>query len=158
MTSLSAMMPVINQKIDIIYIDIYYTYKKQTILKMKFCIQCSNMYYVSILEGGDKLVYYCRHCGHIDEFANEEGTCVLKTQLKKGAQTFNHIINKYTKLDPTLPRIYNIKCPNETCKTNHEDNKTPAEVIYMRYDDENMKYLYICAECDTVWKTDDANV
>jgi len=124
---------------------------------MKFCIKCNNMYYVSILENtGDKLVYYCRNCGHVDEFANEEGTCVLKTQLKKGGQTFNHIINQYTKLDPTLPRIYNVKCPNGGCNTNHEEYKKPTEVIYMRYDDENMKYLYICVECDTVWKTDDS--
>ena len=42
------------------------------------------------------------------------------------------------------------------CKTNTETNKDPAEVIYMRYDDDNMKYLYICVTCDTVWKTDDA--
>jgi aspartate carbamoyltransferase regulatory subunit len=59
-------------------------------------------------------------------------------------------------LDPTLPRIYNIRCPNTACKTNEEGEKTPAEVIYMRYDDENMKYLYICTTCDTTWKTDDS--
>ena len=124
---------------------------------MKFCNHCSNMLYISINEDDtNKLIYYCRNCGEKDESITEEGICVLNTQLKKGEQKFNHIINKYTKLDPTLPRIYNIKCPNEGCVTNAEGEKKPAEVIYMRYDDENMKYLYICSDCDTQWKTDDS--
>jgi DNA-directed RNA polymerase subunit M/transcription elongation factor TFIIS len=124
---------------------------------MKFCTQCDNMYYIAISDSdSNKMEHYCRNCGHKDEIISEEGMCVLKTQLKKGGQSFNHIINPYTKLDPTLPRIYNIKCPNDACKTNDESNKTPAEIIYMRYDDDNMKYLYICVECDKVWKTDDS--
>ena len=124
---------------------------------MKFCAFCDNMYYISISDTDSNVItYYCRNCGHKDDNIAEEGMRVLKTQLKKGGQSFNHIINPYTKLDPTLPRIYNIKCPNDACKTNDESNKTPAEIIYMRYDDDNMKYLYICVECDKVWKTDDS--
>ena len=61
------------------------------------------------------------------------------------------MINKYTKLDQTLPRVYNIPCPNKQCKTNEKDYKNPAEIIYMRYDDANMKYTYICTTCDTKW-------
>ena len=124
---------------------------------MKFCTQCNNMYYIGIGESdGNSLIYYCRNCGNKDDSVTSEGVCVLNTQLKKGEQKFNHIINQYTKQDPTLPRIYNVKCPNMACKTNTETNNDPAEVIYMRYDDDNMKYLYICVTCDTVWKTDDA--
>jgi hypothetical protein len=113
---------------------------------------------------------------------------VLKTEIEKGEQKFNHIINPYTKLDPTLPRIKNIKCPNGSCPTNEGSlssggyaNKGSSEslsggsgstaagaaieieggakketdIIYMRYDDLNMKYLYLCVDCDMVWKTDD---
>ena len=121
---------------------------------MKFCVNCQNMLYISISsEDSNQLTYYCRHCGTIDETINQEGHCVLSSQLKKGEQKFNHIINQYTKLDPTLPRIYSMKCPSEECKTNKENTK--AEVIYMRYDDSNMKYVYLCVECNTVWKTDD---
>lgn len=126
---------------------------------MKFCVNCDNMYYITISENnGNMLSYYCRNCGHKDETASSEGMCVMNTQLKKGQQQFNHIINKYTKSDPTLPRIYNVPCPNATCATNNHSERKPedkAEVIYMRYDDDNLKYLYICVECDTVWKTDD---
>ena len=123
---------------------------------MKFCVNCSNMLYISINENDtNKLIYYCRNCGNKDESITDEGVCVLNTQLKKGEQKFNHIINKYTKLDPTLPRLYNIKCPNIGCKTNTESGHKMPEVIYIRYDDDNLKYLYICSECDHTWKTDD---
>jgi len=117
------------------------------------------MYYIGIsLKNHNNLTHYCRHCGHVDEILSTEGLCVLNTQLKQSEQKFNHIINPYTKLDPTLPRIYNVDCPNSECKTNHQsegETKKPAEVIYMRYDDSNLKYLYICVTCDTIWKTDD---
>lgn len=121
---------------------------------MRFCEHCSNMLYMSLSEtDANSLTYYCRNCKFVDK--HMEGACILNTQLKRGEQQFNHIINRYTKLDPTLPRIYNMKCPNLGCKTNTEPAEKPSEIIYMRYDEENMKYLYICVECDKIWKTDD---
>ena len=122
---------------------------------MRFCVNCNNKLYTSLKQDQvDKLVYYCRNCQYMDDEIGEEGVVVINTQVKKGEQRFNHIINRYTKLDPTLPRIYNMKCPNSACKSNVEQIENP-EVIYMRYDDENMKYLYICVTCDAIWKTDD---
>jgi DNA-directed RNA polymerase subunit M/transcription elongation factor TFIIS len=126
---------------------------------MKFCQECQNMLYIAINEEDtNKLTYYCRNCGTVDTTITQEGHCVLQTQLKRGEQKFQHMINKFTKLDPTLPRIHSMKCPNESCKTNESGSKDPAEVIYMRYDDQNMKYVYICVECDTIWKTDDQHL
>jgi len=131
---------------------------------MKFCSNCENMLYVSLRtnETGDKLVYCCRQCGLIDENTNEE-TIVLHNQLKHKEQTFHHIVNKYTKFDPTLPRIKNIPCPNPECSHKNSSNSNSSssttvsdhsnEVIYLRYDDENLKYLYICPTCDHIWKT-----
>jgi len=128
------------------------------IYQMKFCEKCDYMYYITISEADSNLLsYYCRNCGHKDESIAEEGACVLNTQLKTSQNKFNHIINEYTKLDPTLPRIYNIPCPNVACKSHsNEKEPTKSEVIYMRYDDQNLKYLYICVSCDAVWKTDDS--
>jgi len=121
---------------------------------MKFCQKCDNMYYLSIdKDDPNKLTYYCRNCGFIDDLLTSEGLCVLDTKFSNNEQKFSHIINQYTKLDPTLPRIYTMKCPNENCKTNKESIR--PEVIYIRYDDNNLKYIYICVECDTTWKTDD---
>ncbi len=121
---------------------------------MHFCNQCSNMYYISIdPDDTNKLIYYCRNCGNKDSTISVKDVTVSKVQLKKSEQEFNHIINKYTKLDPTLPRVSNILCPNPDCLTNKEDK--PREIIYIRYDDRNMKYVYLCSTCDIVWKTED---
>lgn len=113
------------------------------------------MLYIGISEtDANELTYYCRNCKFVDTEVGHEGVCVLNTQFTKGEQRFNHIINRYTKMDPTLPRIYNMRCPSLTCKSNLEHRPNP-EIIYMRYDEDNMKYLYLCVECDEIWKTDD---
>lgn len=120
---------------------------------MHFCTVCSNMYYIRInADNQNQLVYYCRKCGHEDTSLALENVCVSRTQLKKSEQTFSHIINKYTKLDPTLPRVNNISCPNANCPTNKDG--VEREIIYIRYDDVNMKYVYLCSndECNAVWK------
>lgn len=124
---------------------------------MKFCSECNNMYYIKIDDNNEsQLIYYCRNCGHKDNNIENGGVCVINTQLKKGTQHFEHIVNKYTKLDPTLPRIYNIPCPNELCASNTTQKKgdasnTSREVLYIRYDDNKLKYLYLCCKCDTIW-------
>jgi DNA-directed RNA polymerase subunit M/transcription elongation factor TFIIS len=119
---------------------------------MHFCFNCNNMYYIRInSENTNKLVYYCRQCGNEDNMLTIDNVCVSKINIKKGEQTFSHIINKYTKFDPTLPRINNILCVNKDCVTNTKDTK--REIIYIRYDDTNMKYVYLCSTCDTAWQT-----
>ena len=212
---------------------------------MHFCSNCHNMYYFKIRdseEGSNSLIYYCRNCGNEDATLTSENICVSETQLRRSEQKFTHMVNEYTKFDPTLPRINTIKCPNQVCISNggngqkgeEEDlagggrkktvvegeektvaaetgaaaaaaekkkkpilkvktkkveqaveptaaekapsplpEKTPSplpeaglklaeragqsplrEVIYIRYDDINMKYVYLCVHCDTTWKTD----
>jgi DNA-directed RNA polymerase subunit M/transcription elongation factor TFIIS len=121
---------------------------------MHFCSNCQNMYYIRInVDNPNSLVYYCRQCGNEDKLLAVENVCVSRTQIKKNDRSYNHIINKYTKLDPTLPRITNMLCPNSDCITNTKDKE--KEIIYIRYDDTNMKYVYLCCECDTVWNTTD---
>ena len=59
-------------------------------------------------------------------------------------------VNPYIKYDPTLPRVNNIKCTNKDC--NSKKNKLQNEVIYIKYDSKNMKYLYVCETCGETWK------
>ena len=121
---------------------------------MHFCSNCNNMYYIRInSDNPNKLVYYCRNCGNEDQNLTNDNVTVSKTVIKKTEQSFSHIINKYTKFDPTLPRINTILCPNAECPTNKQDKE--REIIYIRYDDINMKYVYLCSDCDTVWQTND---
>ena len=121
---------------------------------MHFCSNCQNMYYIRInSDDPNKIVYYCRNCGNEDKLIAIENVCVSKTFIKRNEKTFGHIINKYTKLDPTLPRINTILCPNPECTTNTKDKE--REIIYIRYDDINMKYVYLCCDCETVWNTNE---
>lgn len=119
---------------------------------MHFCKKCDNMYYIRIAdEDSNKLIYYCRNCGNEDSLITQENVSVCKTQIQYQSTTYTHIINDYTKLDPTLPRTKTIKCPN--CSS--QSKETESEVIYIRYDDTNMKYIYLCGICNTVWKIDE---
>ena len=115
---------------------------------MRFCENCDNMYYIKTTESNDKLMNYCRNCGH--ESTTIENFSVLKNVLSQSGSDSTGAINKYTKLDPTLPRVNNIKCPNSECITN-KDGKMP-EIIYIRYDEKNIKFIYLCSDCDTTWK------
>ena len=121
---------------------------------MHFCIKCDNMYYLKVKESdANKLIYYCRHCGHESEDIDATDTCVLKTQVNRNEEKYMHVVNEYTKQDPTLPRIKTIKCPNQECPSTKGDKEN--EIIFIRYDDRNIRYIYMCAHCDTTWRTND---
>jgi DNA-directed RNA polymerase subunit M/transcription elongation factor TFIIS len=140
------------------------------------------MYYLKIMDNdANSLIYYCRNCGNENDTLTAENVCVSDTQIKRKEDQYIHIVNEYTKFDPTLPRINTIDCPNSKCASNAGASEAGAseagasasgagastgtgaseavikverEVIYIRYDDTNMKYMYVCAICNTQWKND----
>jgi len=108
------------------------------------------MYYTKLNNEDDKeLSFYCKKCGHIDNDITMKSIVISKTIIKEKDRNFSQIINKYTKLDPTLPRNKNIQCPNTNCSSKEKDDH---EIIYIRYDNENMKYINLCPTCDTIWE------
>jgi DNA-directed RNA polymerase subunit M/transcription elongation factor TFIIS len=120
---------------------------------IRFCNVCENKMYHQVDQ--DHLIYYCRVCDTKDTQMNT-GVCVLNIQYNDngtngGEKPIQHVYNKYTKIDPTLPHLA-LPCPNEQCKTNKQEPKE-SDIIYLRYDNAQMKHLYICAECDYVWKS-----
>ena len=156
---------------------------------MHFCTDCGNMYYIRLTETNG-IVYYCRNCGHEDDTITIDNIVVSQTSLQQTGSSHANMVNKYTKLDPTLPRISTIQCPNTECPCNRNHNPTqfadrativgsqeeeagqagqaatqaqaqqadadtvPREVIYLRYDDIQLKYIYLCAVCNTIWNTE----
>ena len=117
---------------------------------MKFCSICENMLYTKLSgEKEDELLYYCRNC-NINEPYDANDLCVSKINFKRSQQKYQNSVNEYTKLDPTLPRTNAIKCPNLECSSNHETGK--REIVMIRYDEIQLKYVYLCASCDTTWK------
>jgi DNA-directed RNA polymerase subunit M/transcription elongation factor TFIIS len=123
---------------------------------MHFCNNCNNMYYIR-LSGEDNtlnnLVYYCRQCNYEDTslVVDKSLICVSKSYINKKQENYKDIVNEYTKLDPTLPEVKNIKCPNSDCASNKDQD---TKIVTIRYDNTDMKYMYLCCLCDNVWKNE----
>ena len=127
---------------------------------MRFCSQCDNMYYLRLSGDGTEeddsnkgLMFYCRHCGHEDPVGAAQGACALETVVHSQREQYSHAVNAHTRRDPTLPRTTSIRCPSSSCPSNQPEGK--REVVYLRYDDAGMRYLYICNACGVMWKTSD---
>ena len=119
---------------------------------MQFCNRCDNLYYVHLDDDSGILKYKCKKCNLVDENINNDGLgkkYLIKTNIQKKSSSYNHIVNDFTHLDCTLPRVTHIKCP--LCNSEKEGQN---EVIFIRYDDINLKYIYLCCnlECKNVWK------
>lgn len=118
-----------------------------------FCKQCYNMTFIHEQIDGDKkkLIHHCKTCGENEDF-NTENNCIYSLSFEKFdvSQIINE--NKYITHDKTLPNItdnVNIKCCNEECSTNTNSEKTSFKFI--KYDDNDMKYVYICEVCGQKW-------
>lgn len=124
---------------------------------MQFCDNCQNMLYIRLQsDRPNELWYYCRCCRG-EKVTKKSGAVIMDTIFNHKSNQHEYFVNRYTKYDPTLPRICNgqIVCVNEDCETNinkQQQKQTAAEIITIRYDDDNLKYLYLCTTCDTVWK------
>jgi DNA-directed RNA polymerase subunit M/transcription elongation factor TFIIS len=118
------------------------------------------MYYIKLSEGSsnsenlNNLVYYCRQCNYEDTslVVDKSLICVSKSYINKKQENYKDIVNEYTKLDPTLPQVKNVKCPNSECICNKEGEET--KIVTIRYNDLDMKYMYLCCLCDNVWKNE----
>jgi len=98
------------------------------------------------------LIHKCRNCGN-EEKDTDSTVCVSKTYFKQTDVHLANVVNEYTHLDPTLPRIKSMKCPNINCETNTALD-VPCTVLYIRYDDTNLKFVYMCSTCKYTWNTE----
>jgi len=112
-----------------------------------FCPTCR--YYLYLDQDNKTLRRICRNCGYQEE--DKKGGLILEIDLKeKTSEGYKILMNEFTKQDPTLPHVNTIKCPSDGCKSN---SGAERDVIYLKYDAVNMKFLYICNVCDTQWKS-----
>ena len=113
-----------------------------------FCPTCR--YYLYLDQEEKMLRRICRNCGYQEE--EQKGGLILEMDLKeKTSEGYKILMNEFTKLDPTLPHVNTIKCPSGECPTNTKNQE--KDVIYLKYDAVNMKFLYICNVCDTKWRS-----
>lgn len=189
-------------------------------MKIRFCKKCDNMLYIHSTDELSNLKYYCKNCDYTEIDENPSG-CIYENVYNTNYLTYDIITNKYTRNDPTLPRIKKMKCINKDCVSNSghknvllltdisiHDNKidkfeeqlskilqiTENErinidtdnilikfkdsssallikneiekihkyvefheeldslIIFIKYDPDNLKYVYVCDYCNTSWK------
>ena len=109
---------------------------------------CGNMYKLQFKTDG--LFWKCLSCG-VEE--KQEGGCLLVETLvqERSSEGYRILLNEFTRQDATLPHVKNIKCPRADCATN--GGGTERDVIYIKYDPVNMKYMYICNVCGETWRS-----
>lgn len=117
-------------------------------MSLEWCPTCENFLYHKIQS--DSLVRQCLKCGYSK--VDEKGGLVLETRVQERAsEGYKILLNEFTAEDPTLPHVKNIKCPNESCPSNTGGKQ--RDVIYIKYDAVNLKYLYICTNCPQRWRS-----
>jgi hypothetical protein len=116
---------------------------------MNFCAVCHNVYFIKVNDDNN-MVYFCKCCGNEEVQHKQDGSiCIMTDDKVDDATKYAQYMNKNLKYDLTLPRVDNIECVNPQCvKKEGEKN----EVIYLKYDPMNMKYMYHCVHCETFWK------
>ena len=110
------------------------------------------MYYTKLGDDLNTITYYCRNCGN-----NEDDTPVGKDDIKIASirQSDSYTVNRYTKCDPTLPRSLKMSCPNQECSTGGDATTSgKSNIVFIRHNDVDMKYTYMCCDCDTSWNMD----
>lgn len=118
---------------------------------MQFCEFCNNMLYIKVDEDNqEKVNLYCKNCKYNEELSNTNAKNVyIKNMYNHDDYSFEQYMNKNIEFDRTIPHINNIKCVNDDCtKTDDQDN----DIMFIKYDDNNMKYLYYCVYCKKFWK------
>ena len=123
--------------------------------EVHFCSLCNNMTFLHS-EGESRdlkiiLVHHCKSCQN-DEPMEEGETCVYTLDFQKYDKSKMINQNKYITHDVTIPVIRgndNLKCTNTECISIKE--KKPSQIRYIKYDTEEMNYLYICEFCGQKW-------
>jgi DNA-directed RNA polymerase subunit M/transcription elongation factor TFIIS len=116
-----------------------------------FCKQCQNMTFLYTDED-KKLIHHCKACLYSEPYL-KKNNCIYSIKFKKYDNSEYINSNPYITHDITLPKIKNnpnIKCVNPGCISITESG--PCDITYIKYDMENMKYIYICNHCGQKWK------
>ena len=118
-------------------------------MEINFCKKCDNHLFLYSDEETKELYLGCKACG--DKTKYDETNCIYNNEYEINlSETINQ--NPYLEHDITLPSIQNnqnIQCPNSECISIKEGK--PSDVMYIKYEQESMKYIYICKYCKQTW-------
>ena len=117
---------------------------------IRFCAVCSNYLYLHVDETTGDLQRSCRNCGYKD--TAEQGGLVSEMRIEQLTAEGYNLINEFTLRDPRLPHLTGtLKCINGVCASNTEGRE--SDIVYIKYDYENLRYMYICTQCKTSWRS-----
>lgn len=115
---------------------------------MKFCDVCDNMLYIkSDAEGLTR--YACKNCGNSQEMGGDV-VVISDTQVTDDSIKYMRYVTPLVKHDPTMPHVSNIACRNSACT---RADGQEHDVIVVKYDYNNLRFLYMCAHCSAFWVT-----
>ena len=117
-------------------------------MEVSFCKHCENMLYIYADTDNHELYHACKSCGNTEKIDGKSRLIYNNNQTKLDK---SEIINSnpYITHDITLPTIKgnkNIKCNNDLCDAEE------TNITYIKYDEVNMRYIYICNHCGSKWK------
>lgn len=118
---------------------------------MRFCKNCRNKLSIKTMNediNKPSVKYVCNSCNYETDKITDNLIYFNRYDIETLGQQGK--VNEYTTLDPTLPRIKSIDCPNDKCPTKSND-KLENEIVYIMYDMTNLKYVYICTHCLHRW-------
>jgi len=97
----------------------------------------------------------CNTCGFSEPFVpkNKDEALLLETTFRTGSSANGAasgvVVSDYTLIDPTIPHVNTLRCPNGGCVSNTDPTK--RDVAYILTDPVNLKFTYVCAKCKTQW-------
>ena len=115
-------------------------------MTLRFCPKCK--YYLNLITSEGKVSRGCGNCGFQEplEPKSKEEALILETAFRSGSSAAGAAsgitINDYTLMDPTLPHVKTLRCPNTDCPS--RTNEALRDVIYIKTDPINMKFQYLC--------------
>nr|WRJ69776.1 putative DNA-directed RNA polymerase subunit Rpb9/RpoM [Oceanusvirus sp.] len=112
---------------------------------MKFCEVCDNLLYVKLDDAG-AFVYQCNYCSSQFKPASQDSV-VAEVNYRDDRAKYHHLLTPLVHEDPTLPRV-DIACPNKSCP---RPPRKKGDVLYIKYDHVNLRYLYSCGYCKHFW-------
>jgi DNA-directed RNA polymerase subunit M/transcription elongation factor TFIIS len=125
--------------------------EKEESSTLHFCPVCRNYLFAQIEKEVETnlqtLIRLCRNCGY--KQTDVKGGLVSEIVVgERSAESYKILLNEFTAEDPRLPHLHGtIKCPDPACSSHN----STSDIIYMKYDQVNLNFLYICYVCKFTW-------
>ena len=117
---------------------------------IRFCTVCDNYLYLQVEGETQTLQRICRNCGFKD--TEDQGGLVSEMHIEQRAAEGYTLINEFTLKDKRLPHLHNtMKCINDKCPSSLPGKE--SDIVYIKYDTENLRYIYMCYICQATWRS-----